>query len=242
MKRLEQILTARNIPGILLPPQCVSPAMLSEWEAFDWSKFSVVRLGYSLTFPPAHVVGGNHLTSGLRAYDNMRRLGYSRIGFVFCMGVTTRFKAGFVMRQSEQNGPVVPLLSLTRNPENGLIDDRSLVSWLDQFCPDAVLTDVSSLRETLIRLGYRIPGDLGLAALSVLDGESDTGIYQNSEEIGRVAIDTLASLIAHNDRGIPAIPREVLIESEWRDGGMLPPRSPSADRHPRSSTTRAKPS
>jgi DNA-binding LacI/PurR family transcriptional regulator len=35
---------------------------------------------------------------------------------------------------------------------------------------------------------------------------------QNSEEIGRVAVETLISLIDSNDRGKPTIPRRILVE------------------------------
>ena len=39
----------------------------------------------------------------------------------------------------------------------------------------------------------------------VLDGPADSGIDQNSKEIGRAAVQTLISLIHHNERGIPQV-------------------------------------
>jgi DNA-binding LacI/PurR family transcriptional regulator len=58
----------------------------------------------------------------------------------------------------------------------------------------------------------------------VLDGNADAGIYQNSDEIGKTAVQLLISLIHLNERGIPAIPREVLIKGRWVDGSTLPAR------------------
>ncbi|MEK7781359.1 MAG: substrate-binding domain-containing protein [Verrucomicrobiota bacterium] len=88
--------------------------------------------------------------------------------------------------------------------------------------PDAILTDVSALRVWLTKLKYRVPEDIGLAALSVPDGGADAAIDQNSREIGRAAVQTLISLIHHNERGIPQVPREVLVSGRWVDGSTLP--------------------
>jgi len=51
-KRLEKLLLARGIEGILLPPH----RELLAWEDFDWSKFSVVRFGLSVPRPDSNVV------------------------------------------------------------------------------------------------------------------------------------------------------------------------------------------
>ena len=57
----------------------------------------------------------------------------------------------------------------------------------------------------------------------VVDGYADAVIYQNSDEIGRAAIQLLVSLIHHNEFGIPRARREILVEGEWVDGRSLPP-------------------
>jgi LacI family transcriptional regulator len=58
--------------------------------------------------------------------------------------------------------------------------------------------------------------------MSVWDGNADAGIYQNSEVIGKAAVQLLISLIHHNERGIPAVCRETLVEGRWQDGSTLP--------------------
>jgi LacI family transcriptional regulator len=95
---------------------------------------------------------------------------------------------------------------------------------LKKYKPDAILTDVSELPGLLKKIGCKIPDDLGLATTSVLDGNADAGIDQNSKEIGKVAIQLLISLINHNERGIPRVCREVLVEGQWVDGKTLPPK------------------
>jgi len=102
-----------------------------------------------------------------------------------------------------------------------------LKSWLKKNRPDAILTDITELRDMLDTLGYRVPQDIGLAAFSVLDGNADAGIDQNSKEIGKAAVQLLISLINHNERGVPEICREVLIEGRWVNGSTLPAKTKS---------------
>jgi DNA-binding LacI/PurR family transcriptional regulator len=62
----------------------------------------------------------------------------------------------------------------------------------------------------------------------VVDIPVGAGINQNSEEIGRVAVETLISLINSNDRGKPTVPRRILVEGAWVDGASLPNRKVAA--------------
>ena len=94
--RLEKILLTRSIHGILIPPHGTFQPPPG-WDKFDWEKFSIVRLGYSVTAPRAHLVTSNHLTCGMLAIENMWRLGYKRIGFVGRVDKHPHFRAGFLL-------------------------------------------------------------------------------------------------------------------------------------------------
>ncbi|HEY1719171.1 MAG TPA: LacI family DNA-binding transcriptional regulator [Verrucomicrobiae bacterium] len=218
LSRLRKILRARNIRGILLPPrEDAGP----DYRAFQWDDFCVVRFGYSISFPHAHLVSSDQLTDGLIAFENIWKNGYRRIGLATSAKVHTRFSAGFLFSQMKWSPDQrLPMLILTQ--DNSEEDQRLLASWLKKNKPDAILTDVRELRHLLKKVGYKVPKDIGLAALSVLDGNADAGIDQNSEEIGKVAIQLLISLINHNERGVPKICREVLVEGQWVNGTTLP--------------------
>ena len=82
--------------------------------------------------------------------------------------------------------------------------------------------------QSLKQLNVRIPQDVAVAASTVVDIPVSAGINQNSEEIGRVAVETLISLINSNDRGRPTVPRRILIEGTWVDGASLPNRKVAA--------------
>lgn len=223
-ERLEKILCTRNIRGLLLTPgwSTASP----DWKHFDWNKFSLVRFGYSLSSPAAHLVTSDQLMDGLLAFESMWQRGYRRIGMVMWARQGTRlvrFSAGYLYAQLrvDRELRLQPLVLNEESPQK----DQYLRAWLEMEKPDAILTDVGDLRTWLIRLNYRVPQDVGLAALSVLDGGADAGIDQNSREIGRTAVQTLISLIHHNERGIPQLPREVLVSGRWVDGVTLPAKS-----------------
>jgi hypothetical protein len=69
-----------------------------------------------------------------------------------------------------------------------------------------------------------VPEDIGLASLNLHDSPLRAGIDQYPEEIGRVAVLVLNSLINDYDRGIPPIHREIAIKGTWIDGASLPKR------------------
>jgi LacI family transcriptional regulator len=216
--RLEQILHARNIQGILLPPVPGGPK--PDWVDFHWNKFSVVRFGYSVTNPRAHIVTSDQLANGVMACENIQRLGYRRIGLVTGAHSSVRFAAGYLFHHMQSDtARFSPLILHQTNREE---DRRALAKWVKIHRPDSIFTDVGQLPDLLAELHLRIPHDVGLAAFSTLDGNVDAGVYQNSEEIGRAAVQLLISLIHHNELGIPKICREVLVEGCWMDGSSLP--------------------
>lgn len=221
-ERLEAMLVARGIQGILIPPQSGQP----DWGQFDWSRFSMVRLGRSPEKPCAHVVIADHVRNTLLAVEKMRSLGYRRIGFAGFDNVWDRrwlFDAGFLRAQMEMSPQDrVPVLCLDAiQPRDS---QPKLERWLKEEKPDGVLTACLELPEMLEACGYKVPDDLGLAALSVSDFTINAGIDQNSVEIGRVGILALNSLIHDNEHGESAQFRQTLIPGTWVDGSMLPPR------------------
>jgi LacI family transcriptional regulator len=221
--RLEAILRARNIRGILIPPQGGSPEL--NWGDFHWGDFCIVRFGYSVANPRAHLVTSDQLTDGVMAFENIWNKGYRRIAYVTTRDTATkgtRFSAGFLLgqlkvRAKAQLPPL--LLSDEKNPQR---DQVQLMSWLRRARPDAILTDLPYLQNLLAKCGSQVPKDIGMAVTSVLDGNASAGIDQNSKEIGKAAIQMLISLINHNERGVPEICRELLIEGRWVDGDTLP--------------------
>ena len=217
--RLEKILLTRNIRGILIPPHGDFPP---EWKEFHWENFCVVRFGYSIPTPRAHIVTSDHVTDGMIAFENIWKRGYRRIGLVKSMHTVTRFAAGYLIGQMMWS-PRLRILPLIITDPNSALNQGRVKTWIQTNKPDAVLTDVRIFPELLTQVGYKVPAEIGLAVFSTLDGGADAGIDQNSKEIGRAAVQLLISLINHNEYGIPTVCREVLVEGRGVDGKSLPP-------------------
>ncbi len=222
-QRLEKILLARNVPGILIPPWW--QGKYPNWGDFRWERFCVVCFGHTIHTPRAHLVTADQFYDSVLAYESIRKNGYQRIGMVttVAVGKRLRFLAGYLFAQS-QDGTGQQLSPLLFHDTPGDESQPKLIAWLKKTKPDVIITDQASLRGILARLGYLVPQDIGLVTTSVVDGSADAGIYQNSDEIGRAAIQLLISLIHHNERGIPRVRREVLVEGDWVNGSTLPPR------------------
>jgi DNA-binding LacI/PurR family transcriptional regulator len=222
MARLKQIFRARNIHGLLLPPK--SPDLIPDWGDFPWDEFCAVRFGHSLQHPSTHLVASDQMSEGVIAFENIRKLGYRRVGLVtnqIHSKNPVRFAAGYLLGnltvpEADRLPPLILSQASTRE------DEKSLLAWLKNARPDAIFSDLPHLREMLGNVGYRVPRDVAIAAMSVLDGNADAGIDQNSEEIGRVAVQVLVSLINRNERGLPKVRREILIEGCWVDGSTMP--------------------
>lgn len=219
--RLEQILRARGIRGILIPPHPQTP----DWGSFDWSQFCAVRFGRSCKSPNVHIVGSDQLENTILAYNAMRERGYKRIGFITGQGASrgVRFYAGYFMaQQTDRQGP--NLKGLVLKEPHSKLHPPLLKEWLASQRPDAILTDSASIPGLLEKAGYRVPEDVGLAVESVLDGEADAGVDQHPAEVGRVALLVVLSLLHDHASGVPSIFRQILVSGSWVDGKSLPPR------------------
>ncbi|MDP0491707.1 MAG: LacI family DNA-binding transcriptional regulator [Verrucomicrobiota bacterium JB023] len=221
-QRLHQILSTRGIRGILLPPHQEQPV----WKDFPWERYSVVRLGRSIDEPSCHVVASDEVSNAMRAYREIRRRGYQRIGFVgSASGAKDSgmiFELGFIGGQRVSNDKAkLPPLHLSDN-KSETRQRMELRQWLDENQPDAIFTTQSNVPKLLELEKVRVPQDIALATTTILDTPIDSGINQHAEEIGRVAITTLNSLINDGSRGVPSVFRQILVEGSWVNGTCLP--------------------
>lgn len=222
-KRFEQILLARGIRGVLIPPHAIPP----DWGDFDWRKFSVIRFGMSVPKPDSHLVTSDQLRAVLMAVRRIKELGYQRIGLVMPKDTDQRlggnFIGGFAAAQQFLQLPALPPLLTSEQcyTEASAKGMRLLQQWLKRHRPDALLTFVVELPPMLRKLGYRIPQDIAVAGTGI-DVPVDAGLDQHSEAIGRMAVEMLVAQINLNERGEPDDPCRILIESRWRDGSSLP--------------------
>lgn len=227
-KRLERMLVARGVDGIMLPPHNEAP----DWQDFDWSKFSVVRFGLSVEAPVSNLVTSDQYRAIVMAVTRMHQYGYKRIGFAVDFELDEHlggnYYGGYLWAQNKLSidSPLPPFAAsaaLYRNtPE---VESRNLHRWLVRYRPDAILTTQVYLPGLLRKLGYRIPENIAVAGTSICDIPADAGIDQRSYDIGRIAMEMLIKQINIGERGIPENPCRILVESRWREGASIRPSS-----------------
>lgn len=223
-KEMEQLLLKQSVPGLLIPPH--PPEV--DWNGFDLSRFSLIRFGLSGCQINSNLVTADHQRAVVMAVKRIQSLGYERIGLVYdaahdhSMG--GNFYGGFLWaNQLLQLKQHIPILDF--NVQSGKTENAShFACWMKEYSPDAILTTAPQIPAMLSRLGYQIPRDVAVAGTSRFDIPVEAGIDQCSHAVGQIAAEMLIKQISLNERGEPADPCRILVESRWCDGDSLPPK------------------
>jgi len=214
-KQLSKVLYSRNIQGVIFPPQERSQAHISDF-SFNWERFSAVALGFSLARPQLHTVVPAQYRSARLAVRKLRSLGYRRIACISNETLNRRTDFNFLGFPANLHVPVFTMMvERDHMPE--------CRKWYRLHKPDAIL-DFSLRASYSLQLLQSVPRcKLGIASIDLLDQTSElAGVNQNSRLVGRVAVDEVAGMILANKRGIPDIPKSVLIEGSWVNGSSAP--------------------
>lgn len=222
-RRLSNILAARGIRGLLIPPLPKSCGHLT----LDWSAFSVVALSHTLARPHFHRVAPDHHHNIQLILRHLRHRGYRRPGLLLPQRhderSENRFRAAFYYHQ--QSLPAKDRIPVLICPSGF---EKSCAAWLKKHRPDAVITmgAMRHLRE--IDIGDpAYSTNLGIVLMSY--ASTDAGfcaLHENPSQIGSTALDQLVSQLNRNERGIPSSAHSVLIKGSWVEGETLvPPRS-----------------
>lgn len=218
--RLVKILDARNIRGLAVAGFYEGETLSREFDPI-WRRSAVVALGTRPTWPVIHFVSNDQYVTVFRAVRELAGLGYRRLGLCLASHVDNivenRFTAGFCAAGKrlllEQTVPIFDLQPGTR---------KLFASWLKRYRPEVVLTIHLEVKEWITSLGLNIPDDVGIVQLDKSSETSDwAGMQQNSELIGRSAIDMVIGQIHRNESGLPPVQKSMLINSTWSSGSTL---------------------
>lgn len=214
--RLSRMLHARGIQGVIVPPRLPAPGPM---EALDWSAFSTIAVGYSVTSPNLHRVCANQAHNTRLAIAKLRERGYRRVGLILPTELFERSRGhvlGAYMAEQCLH-PATDRVNPLFVPQAELNAAR-LHQWLRAERVDAIaLTGMpGEIHDWATGLGYKIPDELGLALVSRY-GRTDhiAGVDERMEAIGQAAVDAVIGLISNNERGLPEYPRHLLVEGHW---------------------------
>ena len=221
--RLERVLLARGIRGVVLAPFPKTGSGLTQ----PWRDHALAALGYSLAQPPLHRAVNHQVHSFRLAVAELLARGYRRIGLVMSRHEDARVGRNWIssalLAQHEHAGTdrAFPLYFADR------INRGALLRWLRQQRPDVVVSTEPGV-QSWVRLAAReATRRIGFAHLHLSsDTTGCSGVDQNNERVGAAAVDLVVEQLHANNYGIPPNPKTVLIEGRWTAGRTAPGLAP----------------
>ncbi len=210
----------RGVDGIILAPfrsprHCLDPELLAP--------FPVVAIGQSLHSPHIHRIATDNSHNMTLLLERLLERGYKRIGLVIPKSHDERNQfswsqswRGFLQRHR------LPFKGLAFLVPDTLPPPDVFRKWLHRAQPDSIILSEPVHFDYIQAHTGPIPESIGVACVDIKGPDRHISGYLSAlENIGRVAIEVLADLINHNQCGVPAIPRRILIEGVWNEGQTL---------------------
>lgn len=218
-ERLDQILYARGINGLILANSRYSNSQLS----LQWERYACVCSGYSWLHPVVDRVSAHQRHHVEKVYHTLQSRGYRRIAFCLPEEAIPRqdgnFLAGWLMCQYRTSKTSqIPLF--TGSPERSKLSEFKL--WFQKHKPDALISLNANESEWLESMDVELGRDLGFVCLGRRGNPDFSGINENNALIGQTLCDLLSANIMHNERGVPKHPQQVFIEGNWVEGTTAP--------------------
>lgn len=230
-RRLNQMLRSRNIPGLIIPG-LIDPNDI--FEGIDWPYFASVTMAWSLKSPMINRVAVNAAHGFELMLHKAVDLGYRRIGVVVSNEYDARVNHGVLYpalyaREYWRSRKDDISIQICRFSKSHIDEIPYIQKWLRKNNPDVVLAE--QVTELAIKHGnWRVPQDIALISVDRAPEYPKLGGFNQHHELhGSVAVDLVIEQILKNERGLPKIPREVLIKGGWVDGISVPPKEKVAD-------------
>jgi LacI family transcriptional regulator len=215
-RRLDQIIKARGIRGLLIPPE---PEALFNAD-LDWSRVAVVATTTTAKPLRLHRALPHNFHNVHLLIDHALACGYKRIGLVHwplleerMMQATSAVYAleGF-LRKSFQP---VPVFEWKWQPPEKLA--VALERWVQKSRVDCVLAFDTFALDALAAVGIHAPWDIGYVSYGGAPA-SVSQINQNPQTVGAAAVDLLSAQVIRGECGFPASPKTLLIEGKFVQG------------------------
>ena len=216
-KKISDILNARGIAGVIIPPLRRPGGHLR----LQWENFCSVAIGYSLFSPDLHRICPNQYRGIRLALREIRKLGYQRPGLLLNnksdLRTLHQWSSGYYgFQNSENRRRLMPVLHCDS------VSEKEFVPWLKKYKPDIVISSDLQILEVLSKTGLKAPQDFGLVTLSRWEQDGGiAGLDQNEEALGAATIEQLVQMLNYNEVGIPDLPRVILIPPAWRNGPSI---------------------
>ena len=212
-RRLQEIIVARGITGVLLSPVLTPETSLAlDW---DWNRLAAVVIGNVTWTPELHHVGHHHFFAMRTVLLELAKLGCTRPAAVVDAVIDERAKhawTGAFFANHPEPARARELLHL-----HDAKQPRGLAAWLSRSGADAlIVSTVAQLAAPGVRAFCR-KERLPIAALR-WHGKVQAvigGIDQCDDLLGAQAVELLIAQLNHNERGPPRQPGMMLFPGQW---------------------------
>jgi LacI family transcriptional regulator len=220
-RRIDQIVAARGIRGVLVPPE---PKALFE-AGLDWSRIAAVATTTTAQPLKMHRVLPHNFHNIRLILNTLLERGYERVGLIREPDLEMRqmsAPSAIYAQYAHVDHKIKPLPVFNWN---WLVEEadrvRHVAAWMEAAKPDVVLGfGTYNLKVIHQATGRKVPDDLGFASYGDCD-PSISRLDQQPHKIGAAAVDLLSAHIQRGDIGIPDVPKTTLIEGIFVDGETL---------------------
>lgn len=224
-QRLDQILKARGIRGLVIAP-LQHPGMEL---ALDWDYYASAAIGASLRWPRLHRVRHHAFRSIQVAIEKLHEIGCERVGLALsdfsAARVENMWQAGFFVGTRD----CAKRERCTLLHQAPTLERETFLAWIRESRPDGLLMQDDRCFEWLHEAGVSVPGEIAVAHLN--RGAERTGVAgvdQEFEFIGAATVDLVVEQSLLGEFGLPMRPKDVLLEGVWVPGATVAP--PKASR------------
>ncbi len=225
-ERLTSVLRHRGVVALIVAG-IVDPSQILD--ELDWTQFAVVGLGFSLAQPALHRVAVHTLHGFDQVLHKVLDFGYRRPATIVSLSYDERVNHGVLYptyyAQKRWRTTTRATLRTYVFPKPEEKEIGGIQDWIQRHRPDVVLGE-EIVWQAIRRMGWRVPQDVAFANVDAAPEFGQIGGFNQRHELhGTVAVDMVVGQLLQNERGIPAVPRSILIEGTWMDGLSIPPKA-----------------
>jgi DNA-binding LacI/PurR family transcriptional regulator len=215
-RRFDEILFARNIPGLIIGSLPEGPGHFS----INWDRICTVAIEYTFTQPLLDRIVHDSYGGMQMIMRVCRERGLRRVGLVLTEGGNVRTErlnaaAYWTEQKAGSHYASIPPLFLSS------WDPRAFGAWFGRHRPEAVVTSnilLPDLTAWCARTGVKMGRDLLVINVNADPKGALPGVNQNPYAIGAAAAYLLTDKISRNDRGVPRLRVTQITQGEWVEG------------------------
>lgn len=210
--RLERILVARGIVGVVFSPMLHAAYFELPW---DFNNFAAAVIGHASCRPDLHRAGFNHYLAVRALLQQMIQRGHTHPAAVLSREADQRAR-GAMSAAFLSNHPAGPVEAARRIFFVEHTPAELTSRWLTRLKPDALITHgdyYSAWRKS--EVGTKLPPAYLIDVRP--DGPRCPGIAQGEAVIAASAVDLVVGQLLRNERGVPADAQALLFAGHWRE-------------------------